>query len=93
MGKDDFNHFYNEKNAMRACADMLIAAAPEHATMVIEADARHSFPGLVSHACANDEAIPPHLIDAAQVLVGAEADGAEKQFTLVFFAIVNELAH
>ena len=69
MGKDDFNHFYNEKNAMRACADMLIAAAPEHATMVIEADARHSFPGLVSHACANDEAIPPHLIDAAQVLV------------------------
>lgn len=69
MGKDDFYHFYGEKSDTKACSDMLIVAAPEHVAMVVEADAKHSFPDLVSYACANDQAIPPHLIEAAQVLV------------------------
>lgn len=69
MGKDDFYHFYAEGSAVKACADMLIAATPEHVATVTEADGRHSFPGLATFACGNDQPIPAELIAAAQVLV------------------------
>ena len=54
---------------MRACADMLIVAKPEHVATIVEANQRHSFPGLATFPCRNDQDIPPQLLSAAQVLV------------------------
>ena len=69
MGKEDFHRFNTEGIDVRACADMLIAATPEHVATVVDADNRHNFPGLETFACGNDQQIPAHLIAAAQVLV------------------------
>ena len=69
MGTEEFYRFNAKENAVKACADMLIAATPEHVAPVVEADNRHSFPGLATFACRNDQQIPAHLIGAAQVLV------------------------
>ena len=54
---------------MRACADMLIVATPDHLATIVEADKRHSFPGLATFPCRNDQEILPQLLTAAQVLV------------------------
>lgn len=69
MGTEEFHRFNTKGTDVRACADMLIAASPEHVALVVEADSKHSFPGLVSYACGNDQQIPAALIAAAQVLV------------------------
>lgn len=69
MGTEEFYRFNAKGTAVRACADMLVAAAPEHVATVVAADDRHSFPGLATFACRNDQQIPGHLIAAAQVLV------------------------
>ncbi len=69
MGTEQFNRFNAKEDAMRACADMLVVAAPEHVAAIAEADSALSFPGLASFACGNDQPIPDHLIGAAQVLV------------------------
>ena len=54
---------------MRACADMLIVATPEHVATIVEADKRHSFPGLTTFPCRNDQDIHPPLLATAQILV------------------------
>lgn len=69
MGTEEFSRFNAKETSVKACADMLIAAAPEHVATVVEANNRHSFPGLVTFACSNDQQIPANLIAAAQVLV------------------------
>jgi len=69
MGTEEFSRFNAKETSVKACADMLIAAAPEHVATVVEANNRHSFPGLVTFACRNDQQIPANLIAAAQVLV------------------------
>ena len=69
MGTEEFYRFNAKETAVRACADMLIAATPEHVATVVDANNRHSFPGLATFACRNDQQIAAHLIAAAQVLV------------------------
>ncbi len=54
---------------MRVCADMLIVATPDHVATIVEADKRHSFPGLATFPCRTDQDIKPQLLAAAQVLV------------------------
>lgn len=69
MGTEEFHRFNTKGTDVRACADMLIAATPEHVATVVDADNRHSFPGLETFACRNDQQIPAPMITAAQVLV------------------------
>lgn len=69
MGTEEFYRFDAKGTAVKACADILIAAAPEHVATVVDADNRHNFPGLVTFACCGDQQIPAHMISAAQVLV------------------------
>lgn len=69
MGKEEFHRFSTNGTAVKACADMLVAATPEHVASVVDADNRRSFPGLEAFACRNDQQIPAHLIAAAQVLI------------------------
>ena len=61
---------------MRACADMLIVATPDHVATIVDAENHYNFPGLATFACRNDEEIPARLIDLAQVLV-VEVDPAQ----------------
>ena len=61
---------------MRACADMLIVATPDHVATIVNAENHYNFPGLATFACRNDEEIPARLIDLAQVLV-VEVDPAQ----------------
>lgn len=68
MGKE-FSTFTRIEMDPRACADMLIVATPDHVVAISDAEQRHSFPGLATFPCRNDQEILPQLLSAAQVLV------------------------
>lgn len=54
---------------MRACADMLLVAAPDHTARFEARDPAALFPGLHTFACAPDALVPAALLSAAQVVV------------------------
>ena len=69
MGNENFSNFIAPGHAMKACAGMLVVAAPDNIAAIAQAGQAGLFPDLVTFPSRSDEAVPDQLVAAAQVLV------------------------
>lgn len=67
--------FSKGESALRACADLLLAASPEQLAHFRDNDSLDAFPGLVTFPSAPDQPVPADLLGRARVIVVEVAPG------------------